>query len=61
MFYKYTKFLIMAKLYFWERDCDERERERKHRKWMEENPTGTEWRTRYLQDLEARRMLDYEM
>ena len=51
----------MSKLYWWERDCDERERERKWAKWDEENPRGTEWRENYLHDLECRRMRDYEM
>ena len=61
MSYKYTKNLIMSKLYFWERDYDERERERKWTQWDIENPRGVEWRERYLQDLEARRMRNYEM
>ena len=51
----------MSKLYFWERNYDERERERKWAQWDIENPRGVEWREQYLQDLECRRMRDYEM
>jgi len=51
----------MSKLYWWERDCDERIREEKWAQWDRENPRGTEWRENYLHDLECRRMRDYEM